>query len=220
MTFKEKFVHLSKSFKYSYATSDTSREAMAIFKNSVGPVKKSLKELKDGLQNTEKLTKKSTVISEDTNSTNENLVQSINDIIDGLMPNFPPFSTAIQEVKTLRTSTIADLNHYLDTVPVTSPPIVDHSSDSPIVVEPPIRSVDAFPPRTTTSAINITRMPKLFSLFPQPSLQRRFIKIDGNNLNSFINIGKKNFGTFVLNTESFYKVLDFKKISCLGKLEK
>ncbi|KAG2233188.1 hypothetical protein INT48_005026 [Thamnidium elegans] len=56
------------------------------------------------------------------------------------------------------------------------------------------------------------RLQKLFSLFPTSGLQWRFIKIDGNNLNSFTPQGNTAATDYDSTLTNFYEAFDFRKL--------
>ncbi|KAI9253091.1 hypothetical protein EDC94DRAFT_620210 [Helicostylum pulchrum] len=64
---------------------------------------------------------------------------------------------------------------------------------------------------TNTTRTESIRLQKLFSLFPTPGLQWRFIKIDGTNINSFARQGNIAEIDYESTLTKFYEAFDFSK---------
>jgi hypothetical protein len=210
--------------KYSPSASDSTLEKMKNLeafstenKNWEKYIKQSASQLVEAIE------KSGTVINSQ-DATYQMKVQSVTDIYDCFTIDSSTLSSFGQRIEPLLTEirhlAEQDLNTSLGSFSAVLPPKLGDNPSVPGVFETP--SVDTpIPTATNVMTSNIARLPRLFSLFPCPSLKWRFVTIDGENINSFSPMRYSGTGkTFQTTSEAFLKVFDFKKIHQMKNVDR
>jgi hypothetical protein len=210
--------------KYSPSASDSTSEKMKNLEAFYTENKNWEKDLKkSGSQLVEAIEKSGTVINSQ-DATYQMKVQSVADIYDCFTIDSSTLSSFGQRIEPLLTEirplAEQDLNTFIGSVEVVLPPRLGDSPSVPVVFETP--SVDTpIPTATSIMTSNIARLPRLFSLFPCPSLKWRFVTIDGENINSFSPMRYSGTGkTFQTTSETFLKVFDLRNIHQMKNVDR
>jgi sulfur relay (sulfurtransferase) DsrF/TusC family protein len=177
---------LCKLAKYSPSASDSTLEKMKnleAFSTENKNWKKYIQQSKSQL--VEAIEKSGTVINSQ-NATYQMKVQSVTDIYDCFIIDSSTLSSFGQRIEPLLTEICPlaeqDLNTFLSSVEVVLPPKLGDNPTAPVVFETP--SVNTpIPTAINIMTSNIARLPRLFSLFPCPSLKWRFVTMNATNIN-------------------------------------